>query len=116
MQWECLFKDGTKESGEGILSKNAWDNSPSIILFKVGNYTVDLNVGTFNFHGVNIYSPFGKQDYRLIYYRKVQATVGTDLQCNVDSMTYFFGWQVTVDGKNYKRVFQIVEDGLVEVE
>ena len=114
MQWRVKYLDGTEETGEGILSKYAWDNSPSIIFFYVGDYTLDLTTGTFDFNGFKILSPWGEQKYRLIYYRKIEATIAES--CSIDKIDYFFGWQVTIDGKCYKKIYQIGNNCVTVIE
>lgn len=52
------------------------------------------------------------QRYRLIYFRRVQRTFeqsGTQIAETSCMVTYFLGYQHTVDGKNVKRIVNITK-------
>lgn len=76
-------------------------------------YAVDLMDGHFEVDGV----PFKMIDgylpeYRIVYYRrrKQHLTMGVDGSNPVErdgGTEYCFGWQCTLDGKNYQRVMEI---------
>jgi hypothetical protein len=94
------------------------DDVISFGLFHVeesATYLVDLIDGHFEVNG----APFEARDpkvtlpedakFRLIYFRrnKVEYIIGGDGEPASHHITYFLGWQTTVDGENYQQTLAI---------
>lgn len=71
-------------------------------------YSVDLTDGHFEVNGI----PFllheeELKDFRLIFWRRHTHSFNrNDVELSHD-IVYRFGWQCTVDGKNYQQIMQI---------
>jgi len=107
MQWTVIYKDGTVESGLDNLSSKAFNN-PDLTFFKLihddKTYSVDLTDGTIVLNGFKINSPFNNVKYRLIYYRVISTSLpGGEIEENIPHI----GWQITLNGKNIKRIFRL---------
>lgn len=90
------------------------------------HYSVNLETGEFEINGVTFEVETGKPppiidghppELKLIYYRqhkqKMNVTVDTEsgIVTNAtpgsDDITYFIGWETTINGKNYKKIIGI---------
>jgi hypothetical protein len=79
-------------------------------------YTVDLSDGHFEVNG----EPFNAGDpqvqlptdakFRLIYFRRNKLNFAANcegMEQTSHEVSYFIGWQVTVDGKNYQQTISV---------
>jgi hypothetical protein len=77
-------------------------------------WIVDLRDGHFEVNEIPfmVYGSCGHHDptapFRLIYFRKVRRHfhIGNLEQIGMD-MSFHFGWQTTVDGKNHQKVIEV---------
>jgi hypothetical protein len=118
IQWEVKYTSGEIETGTDNLSRKAFNNSDLVRfrLFYAGKiYEVDLKRGTISLNGYKIYSNLGEQLYRLIYYRKVTGSIGTNSNPSIESDIPHIGWQTTINGKNHKVIFGLYVDATVAI-
>jgi len=118
MKWIAKYKDGTSlhqfSDGKENLFKDI--NQEKLEVFTIGSpykqVSVNLVDGTFDVNGT-IVSIDGlsnrDEDYRLIYFRRVQASLGTDGSSS-RIVKSFIGYQITIDGKNRKAMFSELND------
>lgn len=78
------------------------------------NFSVNLLTGKFYLNGIELTVegdkpvPISNPDYRLIFYRQHQHDFNPESQEETaHKVTYFIGWQTTVDEKNYQSVVGI---------
>lgn len=74
-------------------------------------YSVSLRNGHFLFDNVEFDArpdgvPEDHSDYRLIYFRRHYHTVVQGQETN-HRITYYIGWQTTINGKNFQQIIGI---------
>ena len=122
-QWKVLYKDRSSEEGSDNLSKSAFNNPDIKSFILITDYyisIVNLEDGSITFGTKNnsivseftIHSPFEKENYRLIYYRKKSISINQGIQVGEDIP--YIGWQITKNGINYKRIFKITDKIILE--
>ena len=123
--FECVLSDGTSiiQTQEDISTVNPSSSAfydvlarlDDVVRFTITNekhiYSVDLLDGHFELDGVpfraqNEQLPQDNPVYRLIYFRRHihQTVMGGD---STHAIEYFFGWQTTIDGKNYQQTISV---------
>lgn len=73
------------------------------------NFLVDLTDGHFEINGVRFDAhgqDFIPQDLRLVYFRQHRHTLNGGVE-TAHEITFFLGWQCTIDGKNYQQTISI---------
>lgn len=91
---ERLFKDIDQER---LFEFRIYHNG------KILSYFPDT--GTFGINGFLYNTDLSHKniDYRLIYFKRNRKVLGN----GEDTELHFLGFQVTIDGKNYKRMFSV---------
>jgi len=121
--WTAIYSDGTyleqfdRSNVEHLFSEIDQDRLVNFVVHtKEGrNALVDLKTGLINIDGINFDFGYGNLVYRLIYFRRVRRTLGSNLQeIGEASITEYLGWQATIQGanglNNIKRLFGIEKD------
>lgn len=123
-RWRAILKDGTelKEERGGGLNEDERKNCKIFswvdeeIDHKV---SVDLTTGIFKIDGqtllpsrgdVEVLSGRTSPEYRLIYAKRHFFTYGAG-PAKDELGLYLIGWQITLDGKNIKRILYIRPSG-----
>ena len=118
--WCVEYFDGTLEKGIDLLSKQAFNN-PNIRLFYLftdyftslvnlesGTITFSINNDSF-FSEFTIHSPYEKEKYRLIYFKKKEVTLSEKMVGEEIYNIPHVGWQITKNGVNIKRIFKVTD-------
>lgn len=109
--------DGEKENKFGDIDQE------KLLAFKIlddkkRHLLVDVKLGVFFINGT-VYEIPGVShkllDYRLIYYRRVQQSMGTAPGMQDKSENSFIGFQVNIDGKNKKVIMEVDKDCVVKI-
>lgn len=130
--WSAVLEDGSvinqyDETGKEVLFKEVLEVQDRLINFALYNknlnvaYVVDLKHGCIHFTMPGIPFVGAREDmlrnddeqYRLIYFREVERTFGSNLE-EIDSakIIFFLGFQYTdKNGRNHKRMIRIHPDG-----
>lgn len=125
MAWTARYTDGTClrqfEHGEEKLFRDI--DQSKLASFEVqepvGNMTyvvsVDLLKGTINLGNTPLFFAQSQKGlyYRLIYFRRVRVTIGSGSSGQDKSVREHLGFQVTVDGRNFKWFVEIRDNGFV---
>lgn len=130
--WKAIFKDGRyiRQFEENDIEhpfKEVLENQDNLIYFFLENpknkytYVVDLNKGCIFFCREGSYLLHPREDmlrktaykYRLIYFREVERTFGSNLkEIGEPKVLYFIGFQYTdKDNSNHKRMMRIHPNG-----
>ena len=113
MKWIAKYEDGTLFHQFDDDKENLFKDidQERLKVFTIGSpykqISVDLTNGIFDLNGVNLeIDNISNRDekYRLIYFRRVQMSLGTDGSSG-RSVKSFVGFQITIDGKNHKVMF-----------
>lgn len=130
LPWFAIFKDGSSiaqfEGNKERLFKEVLERQDELQLFALRkadglNYIVNLEHGTIESARANQLKLTPRADmlrktpnnYRLIYFREVERSFGTNLvEIGKPKYMYFIGFQYTdSNGYNQKRIMKINEDG-----
>ena len=123
-QFVCHYSDGEK-----LLQNDGLENEHHFghidhgklrrfeLVGKGKSYSVDVKTGEFNLNGVKLYFQFlpSEAKYRLVYFRRVQQVLKTGGSGGEYHLKYCFGLQCTHEGKNYKVLVWINEDGSLNI-
>lgn len=118
--WHIEYFNGTREEGIDTLSKQAFNNLNIRIFYLTTDYfisIINLEDGSITFGTKNdslvseftIHSPYEKEKYRLIYFKKKEVTISTKAIGEEIYDIPHIGWQITKNGINIKRIFKITD-------
>jgi len=129
--WKAYFNDevinqfdDVDQTKENLFKKvlERQDKLKLFCLFNVitkTNYIVDLVNGAISIGGVSklAIDHINKQNNRVIYFRRIvkEITLNKTLDETLKEITYFIGFQYTVEGRNVKKIIQIYEDGRIVI-
>jgi len=112
--WTAIYSDGTtlQQFDENKENKFGDIDQEKLIAFRIDkndkHIIVDLKYGIFGING-NIFEipniSYKDETYRLIYFRRVQQSMGTAPGAQDQSLSSFIGFQTTIENKNKKVVF-----------
>lgn len=132
MKWRARFKNQhTLEQyndGKERLFREVLDRQDELEHFELAEngklYSVNLKTGMFSINGVDIFPiteeelglPLRDAHYRIIYYRRMQASFTPQQIEDSALLCHLLGWQTNIDGKNFKRILHIYDDGKLFLE
>lgn len=114
--WTAIYKDRSElkqfdGDKENMFSDIDQDN---LLAFRIDegprHIILDMKLGVFVVNGTLYEIPelsFKKEEYRLIYFRRVQESMGTAPGMTDKRTNYFVGFQMTIDGTNRKTMFSV---------
>lgn len=94
---ENLFKDIDQERLEFFTITNG--TSQISLDLKTGVF--ELNNSIIEIDGLS----HRDEEYRLIYFRRVSVSIGTISGISDKTIKHFIGYQITIDNKNHKVIF-----------
>jgi len=121
--WKAIYENGGElnqyKDGKEILFREI--EQDKLIAFRLDNeqgrhIIVDLKIGMFVVNGSIFAIPKLsnlKEDYRLIYFRRVTKDIGTAGNIKSTTTEPHIGFQTTIDGKNHKVMVSIMEGDIV---
>lgn len=111
--WEVVYKDkSTRKQFNGDGTENSFSTIRQDDLFEFRIYhegkvlSLFIPTGTFGINGFLYDTDLSRLEgviYRLIYFVRRKKVMGQ----GEDSNTYFIGFQITKEGKNYKRMISV---------
>jgi len=117
-EWIVFYNNGEKlsqfvENKENLFKDIDQDRLEKFQITDGEQYlTVNLVDGTFNLNNTIIEIPEisnRQEKYRLIYFRRVSVSIGTEGSSN-RTVESFIGFQITINNKNYKIMFSELND------
>jgi hypothetical protein len=128
LKWKAHFKnqyvlEQFDKEGKERLFREVLDRQEELERFElIGDkkiYSVNLRDGSFYIDDVKLNLiteqelgvPLQNVEYRIVYYKRVQVTMTQSVLGKPKILCYLLGWQTTVDGKCFKRILQIYQDG-----
>jgi len=117
-EWIVFYNNGEKlsqfvEKEENLFKDIDQDRLEKFQITDGEQYlTVNLVDGTFNLNNTIIEIPEisnRQEKYRLIYFRRVSVSIGTEGSSN-RTVESFIGFQITINNKNYKIMFSELND------
>lgn len=119
-EFVCHYDDGSEmkqnfnrrnEKNFGDIDQNRLETFE--LVGKGKRYGVNVRTGEFNLNGVKVFFEDleNGEDYRLIYFRRVQAHISGFAEKDSEVLSYCFGLQCNVDGRNRQKLIWIGRDG-----
>ena len=122
MKWTVKFKDGETFESESMVetNKRAIEKQYKVSVMEVKHldklWKVDYDTGNIYCNGEIVFENSNPAMIcRWVSHRDVTGQVGTATPVRIMAKTYFFGWQTTFEGKNYKRIIIIDQVGNVNI-
>ena len=121
--WKAIYENGEElnqfKDGKEVLFKEI--DQEKLIAFRLDNeqgrhIIVDLKIGMFVVNGSIFAIPNLsnlKEDYRLIYFRRVTKDIGTAGNIKGTTTEPYIGFQITINDKNYKAMVSILEGDII---
>jgi hypothetical protein len=121
LTWSAYYTDGSSlQQYEGDVEHRFGDiDQTRLRSFRVSDekneILVDLFNGLMRINNKLVETPHSniEEDYRLIYFRRVLQTMGTRPGLQSRRSVCYVGYQVTIDGKNFKYFIGLDDNGIL---